>query len=51
MFKGVFWCIPSVSILWSVQLYYSPLHLPRPLFNSFQCILLHPLPSQILCID
>jgi hypothetical protein len=53
MFKGVAWCIRDVSILYFSQfnsLCLSPLTLPScpPLFNSFQYILLCPMPVTLV---
>jgi hypothetical protein len=53
IFKGVFQCIPTMSILYFDP--FNPFHccpLPLlshpPFFNSFQCISLYPLPSHML---
>jgi hypothetical protein len=55
MFKGVSWCIPSLSILYFGQ--FNPFHcsslsLPfhPPFFSSFQYMSLYHVPSQMLCI-
>jgi hypothetical protein len=50
MFKGVSQWIPAVSLLYCGQ--FNPcltLYLPPPLFTSFQCTSLCPLPAQMWC--
>jgi hypothetical protein len=54
MFKGDSWCVPTVGMLYQSQFnlhYYTIPFLSHPsIFNSFQNISLHPLPSQVLFI-
>jgi hypothetical protein len=51
MFKGVSWCIRTVSILYFGQFNSFPYPFPlTPIFQCYQYISLYPLPSQILYI-